>query len=67
MKTIALNEATWEKLKRIKETEDLGNFNDLIEELIKKAEKIPNSMFGVDKGKSYTLKEHEEFQKDYHE
>ena len=67
MKTIALYEATWERLKRIKETENLENFNELVEELIKRAEKIPNSMFGVDKGKSYTLKEHEEFQKDYNE
>ena len=67
MKTVALNEATWERLKRIKETENLENFNELVEELIKRAEKIPESMFGVDKGKSYTLKEHEEFQKDYNE
>ena len=67
MKPVALNEATWERLKRIKETENLENFNELVEELIKRAEKIPESMFGVDKGKSYTLKEHEEFQKDYNE
>ena len=67
MKTVALNEATWEKLKQIKEAENLENFNQLVMELIKRAEKIPNSMFGVDKGKSYTLKEHEEFQKDYNE
>ena len=66
MKTIALNEETWEKLKRMREKEKV-NFNELVEELIKKAEHVPKSMFGVDKGKSYVLKEHEEFQKDYHE
>ena len=66
MKTIALNEATWEKLKHMRERKKV-NFNELVVELIKKAEKVPKSMFGVDKGKSYTLKEHEEFQRDYHE
>ena len=65
MKTIALEEKTWEKLKRIKEAENAENFNELVDRLIKKSEKLPASMFGIDHGKSYTLKEHEEFQKDY--
>ncbi len=67
MKTIALNEATWERLKQMREREKAENFNDLIEKLIKKVENIPKSMFGVDKGKGYTLKEHQEFQRDFHE
>lgn len=67
MKTIALDEATWEKLKRMKENENLENFNELVGELIKKAENVPKSMFGADRGKSYTVREHEEFQRDYHE
>lgn len=67
MKTIAITEQTWEKLKHIRETDNLENFNKLIEELIKKAENVPKSMFGIDKGKSYTLKEHKEFQRDFHE
>ena len=67
MKTIALNDATWEKLKHMKEKEDTGNFNELIEKLIKKAENVPKSMFGADKGRGYTLREHDEFQRDAHE
>ena len=64
MKTIALKETTWEKLKQMRDKERLENFNELVEDLLKKAGNVPKSMFGVDKGKSYTLKEHEEFQRD---
>jgi len=66
MKTIALTETTWEKLKHIREQEKLDNFNQLIEVLIKKSERVPKSMFGIDKGKSYTAKEHKDFQRDFH-
>ena len=66
MKTIALKETTWEKLRQMRDKERLGNFDELVEELIKKAGNVPKSMFGVDKGRSYTLKEHEEFQRDGH-
>ena len=67
MKTIAISEGTWEKLKRIREEEKLENFNELIEELINKSKKVPHSMFGVDKhSKSYTYKEHAKFQSDFH-
>ena len=68
MKTIALKEPTWERLKRTMQEEKAENFNELIERLLKKAENVPKTMFGVDKdSKSYTLREHEEFQRDYHE
>ena len=68
MKTIALSETTWEKLKRMREKKEFDNFNELIEKLIKKSEKVPKFMFGVDKGsKSYSMEEHEEFQRDFHE
>ena len=67
MKTIALNEGTWEKLKQLREKGKLDNFNEVVEILIKKSHRVPNSLFGVDKGKSYTLKEHNEFQRDVHE
>ena len=67
MKTIALNEGTWERLKQMREKENLDNFNEVVEILIKKSHKVPKSMFGIDKGKSYTLKEHGEFQRDAHE
>lgn len=68
MKTIALNEETWKKLKMLREKEKFGNFNEVVERLIRKLEKVPKSMFGVDKGsKSHSLKEHDEFQRDFHE
>ena len=67
MKTIALNEGTWERLKQLREKESLGNFNDVIDVLLKKSERVPKSMFGVDKGNSYTSREHQEFQRDSHE
>lgn len=67
MKTVALSDMTWEKLKSMREKEKLDNLNKVIENLIKKSEKVPKSMFGVDKGKSYSLKEHEDFQRDFHE
>ena len=67
MKTIAVNEGTWEKLKQLREKGKLGNFNEVIEILIKKSHRVPSSLFGIDKGKSYTLKEHKEFQRDLHE
>ena len=67
MKTVALNEGTWEKLKQVRERENLGNFNEAVEVLLKKSEKVPKSMFGIDKGKRYTLREHQEFQRDEHE
>ena len=33
----------------------------------KKSNKKPKSLFGTDKGHEYTIKEHEEFQKNNHE
>jgi len=67
MKTVALSETTWEKLRRMRDAEKLENFNEVVEKLIKKAENVPKSMFGVDKGaKPYTSKEHKEFQRGFH-
>lgn len=68
MKTVALTEETWEKLKLLRKKEKFENFNDVVEKLIQKLERVPNSMFGVDKGsKSYSMKEHREFQRDAHD
>jgi predicted CopG family antitoxin len=65
-KTIALSEATWEKLKRIKEIERASTFPEVIEKLIQKTSDMPKSMFGIDKRlKPLTQKEHKEFLKDH--
>lgn len=68
LKTIALLTPTWEKLKKLKETEKAATFQEAIERLIEKASLTPVSMFGVDKKLkiSFTQKEHEEITKDRH-
>jgi predicted CopG family antitoxin len=67
MKTVALSDMTWEKLKSMREKEKLSNLNEVIDVLIKKSEKVPKSMFGTDRGsKSLSLKEHEDFQREFH-
>lgn len=68
VKTIAVSESTWDRLKKLMKNEGTSNFDDLINRLIQKSEEVPSSMFGVDRKLriSYTQKEHEEFAKDAH-
>jgi hypothetical protein len=63
--TIAVKEATRDRLKRIMKEEGVQNLDQAINALIEKAERLPKSMFGVDKTKSVHLSkhEHEEFQR----
>ncbi len=49
--TIQITKDTLEKLKRLKKTIKASTYDDLINELIKKAQNIPDTMFGIDKGK----------------
>ncbi len=49
--TIQITKITLEKLKRLKELMNFLSYDELINELIKKAQNLPNSMFGIDKGK----------------
>ena len=49
--TIQIKQETLEKLKMLKEIKHLSSYDDLINSLINEANKIPKSMFGVDKGK----------------
>jgi hypothetical protein len=62
--TIAVKEATVEKLKRLMKTRHTESLDQTINSLIESAEAIPPSMFGVDKGRNIKLtkSEHEEFQ-----
>ncbi len=56
--TIQITKITLEKLKKLKELMNLSSYDDLINNLIKKAQNLPDSMFGIDKGKiSKFLKE----------
>jgi len=67
-KTIAVNESTWEKLKKLMKEKGAKDFDDLIRMLVQKSEELPPSMFGVDRKSKiqYTQKEHEEFANDAH-
>ena len=49
--TIQIKQETLEKLKLLKEIKHLSSYDDLINNLINEANKIPKPMFGVDKGK----------------
>lgn len=67
-KTIAVDEFTWENLKKLMKTEDAKDLDELIRILIQKSENLPRSMFGADRKLevTYSKKEHEEFVQDFH-
>ncbi len=66
MKTIALNEKTFELISRIKEREGFSSFDKLILKLVLEKEGLEYSMFGALKGKvkPFTVKERKEIWKD---
>ena len=66
MKTIALNERTFNLIRELKEKERVSSFDKLILALIMHKENIPKSMFGALKGKSkpFTRKERKSLWKD---
>ncbi len=49
--SIQITKDTLEKLKRLKEIIKASTYDDLINKLINKAQNIPDTMFGIDKGK----------------
>jgi hypothetical protein len=63
--TIAVKESTRDKLKRIMKDEGAQSLDQTINSLMERAERVPKSMFGVDRPKSIHLskREHEEFQR----
>lgn len=67
MKTIALQEKTFEMLEEMKKKEKVKSFDSLLLEMIRKKEKIPESMLGSLKGKtkSFTKKERKEMWRDH--
>ena len=62
MKTIAIQEETFQLLNELKEKIGASSFNDLIINIIKKETKIPKSMFGSlkRKAKKFNDKERQE-------
>lgn len=63
--TIAVKESTRDRLRRIMKEEGAGSLDEAINSLMEKAERMPKSMFGVDKHGNIRLskREHEEFQR----
>ncbi len=68
MKTIALNEKTFELIKELKNKQSISSFDKLIMNLIKEEKGMKDSMFGELKGKTktFTKKEKEDLWKDSH-
>ena len=66
MKTIALNEKTFEMLENLKKERKAESFNELVKEIILERSKIPKSLRGSLKGKSkpFTREERKEFWED---
>ena len=62
MKTIALNERTFQLIKELKSKEKISSFDKLVLFLILKKENVEEDMFGSLKGKAkkFTRKEREE-------
>lgn len=67
MPTIAVKQSTWERLKRLMKEEKAQTLDQTIGILIEKAERIPKTMFGIDKRLRIRLtkSEHEEFQRSH--
>jgi len=55
MKTIAMSEHTFELLRQLKEKGRLKSFEALLRRLVLAAEGVPDSMFGVLKGKAQSF------------
>lgn len=49
--SIQITKDTLEKLKRLKKMVNASTYDELINDLINKAYNVPDTMFGVDKGK----------------
>jgi hypothetical protein len=49
--SIQITKETLEKLKRLKKMLNVSTYDDLINDLINKADKIPDTMFGIDRGR----------------
>ena len=49
--SIQITKETLEKLKRLKKVIKASTYDELINKLINKAQNIPDTMFGIDKGK----------------
>ena len=66
MKTIALNENTFELISRLKEKAGVSSFDKLILKMALEAEGLEYSMFGALKGKAkpFTVKEKRELWED---
>ena len=66
IKTIAVDERVWWRLKEMMKEEEASSLGEVIARLIEKRKGVPASMFGVDSGRNlrFTQREHEEITRD---
>ena len=66
IKTIAVDERVWRRLKEMMKEEEASSLGEVIARLIEKRKGVPASMFGVDSGRNlrFTQREHEEITRD---
>ena len=67
-RTVAINEDTWERMRKLLDSGEAKTFDELIRRLMDQSLRLPESMFGVDRkrGIRLTKKEHEEITEDVH-
>ena len=63
--TVQISESTKQMLERIKVTEDLPTYDDVIADLAKERINVPDSMFGKGKGKISRFKKEDKLK--FHE
>jgi len=68
IKTIAVDERVWRRLKAMMKEEKADSLGEVIAKLIEKRKGVPSSMFGVDSGRGlkFSQQEHEEITRDSH-
>jgi len=68
MKTIAVTEDVWDRLKQIMRKEGAKSMNEVLSKLIERGSGIPRSRFGIHKRKKlkFTQEEHDEITADTH-
>jgi predicted CopG family antitoxin len=66
IKTIAVSESVWERLKDIMRRERAKSMNEVVAKLLEETGRIPPSRFGVHKNLKLTQEEHEEITRNLH-
>ncbi|MEM3595196.1 MAG: hypothetical protein QXL25_01210 [Candidatus Bathyarchaeia archaeon] len=66
IKTIAVSELVWSRLKEIMKREKAKSMNEVVAKLLEETSRMPQSRFGVHKNLKFTQEEHEEITRNLH-